>query len=125
MQSSSDWGIGNAGWLLDQMPYHYRHILIKLASGKTGEFTQDKIGESTDGKGGETTKLSRLIFALAGANYASSVDTTTKARTTTISEAKARSGSPSVISLRNTPKIPRAPRLLRRTKAKPRSSPKS
>jgi hypothetical protein len=46
------------------MPYHYRHILIKLASGKTGEFTQDKIGESTDGKGGEATKLSRLIFAL-------------------------------------------------------------
>ncbi len=90
MQSSNDWGVGNAGWLLDQMPYHYRHILIKLASGKTGEFTQDKIGESTDGKGGETTKLSRLIFALAGANYASSVDTTTKARTTTISEAPIR-----------------------------------
>jgi hypothetical protein len=56
MQSSNDWGTGNAGWLLDQMPYHYRHILIKLASGKTGEFTQDKIGESTDGKGGEATK---------------------------------------------------------------------
>jgi len=90
MQSSNDWGVGNAGWLLDQMPYHYRHILVKLASGKTGEFTQDKIGESTDGKGGETTKLSRLIFALAGANYASSVDTTTKARTTTISEAPIR-----------------------------------
>jgi hypothetical protein len=87
MQASTDannyWGIGNSGWLLDQMPYHYRHILVKLASGKTGEFTQDKIGESTDGKGGEATKLSRLIFALAGANYASDVDSANK-RTTTI-----------------------------------------
>ena len=87
MQASTDtanyWGIGNSGWLLDQMPYHYRHILVKLASGKTGEFTQDKIGESADGKGGEATKLSRLIFALAGANYASNVDSNNK-RTTVI-----------------------------------------
>src|SRR5574344_1626062 len=87
MQASTDannyWGIGNSGWLLDQMPYHYRHILVKLASGKTGEFTQDKIGESTDGKGGDATKLSRLIFALAGANYASDVHSANK-RTTTI-----------------------------------------
>jgi len=90
MQASSDWGIENSGWLLDQMPYHYRHILIKLASGKTGEFTQDKIGESTDGKGGESTKLSRLIFALAGANYTSEVDAATKVRTTTITESKNR-----------------------------------
>jgi len=89
MQASSDWGIENSGWLLDQMPYHYRHILIKLASGKTGEFTQDKIGESTDGKGGEATKLSRLIFALAGANYTSSVDAS-NVRTTDIAETKNR-----------------------------------
>jgi hypothetical protein len=84
----SDYGIKNAGWLLDQMPYHYRHILIKLASGKTGEFTQDKIGESSDGKGGEATKLSRLIFALAGANYVSTVDSTTNVRTTTLEATK-------------------------------------
>ena len=77
----SDYGIKNAGWLLDQMPYHYRHILIKLASGKTGEFTQDKIGESSDGKGGEATKLSRLIFALAGVNYVSTVDSATHEQT--------------------------------------------
>jgi hypothetical protein len=70
------------------MPYHYRHILIKLASGKTGEFTQDKIGESTDGKGGEATKLSRLIFALAGANYLTSVDSATNVRTTTLTSTK-------------------------------------
>jgi len=85
---ASDYGIKNAGWLLDQMPYHYRHILIKLASGKTGQFTQDKIGESTDGKGGEATKLSRLIFALAGVNYLTNVDTATNVRTTTLEATK-------------------------------------
>lgn len=84
----SEYGIKNAGWLLDQMPYHYRHILIKLASGKTGEFTQDKIGESSDGKGGEATKLSRLIFALAGANYSTTVDSATNVRTTSIEATK-------------------------------------
>jgi hypothetical protein len=72
------------------MPYHYRHILVKLSSGKTGEFTQDKIGESTDGKGGESTKLSRLIFALAGATYTTSVDSATSVRTTSITKASIR-----------------------------------
>lgn len=66
---SADWGKGNSGWLLEQMPYHLRHILVKLSSGKSGEFTQDKIGESTTtGEGGETTKLAKIIFTLAGAD---------------------------------------------------------
>src|SRR5574344_1867246 len=82
---ASDYGIKNAGWLLDQMPYHYRHILIKLASGKTGEFTQDKIGESTDaGKGGETTNPANLVIALAGGNYTAKAQTGTKIPQTTI-----------------------------------------
>jgi hypothetical protein len=67
--TADTWGISNDGWMLQQMPYHVRHILVKFANGKTGEFTQDKIGESTDTTGGETTKLAQTIMDLAGANY--------------------------------------------------------
>ncbi|MCQ2797931.1 MAG: hypothetical protein MJ241_05730, partial [Bacilli bacterium] len=44
---SDDWGIGNDGWLLEQLPYHIRHVLVKLSSGQAGNFTQDKISESS------------------------------------------------------------------------------
>jgi hypothetical protein len=71
--SSTDWGSENKGWLLDQMPYHTRHILLKFASGKANEFTQDKIGESTTaGEGGETTKLADVVLQLAGAKIGDS-----------------------------------------------------
>ncbi len=64
---SDEWGIGNDGWLLEQMPYHIRHILVKLASGQAGNFTQDKISESTSvDAGGETTKLANVLLSLAG-----------------------------------------------------------
>jgi hypothetical protein len=70
---SADWGSKNEGWLLDQMPYHTRHILLKFASGKANEFTQDKIGESTTaGEGGETTKLADVVLQLAGAKIGDS-----------------------------------------------------
>lgn len=62
--ASEEWGRGDAGYLKEQMPYHIRHILVKLASATTGNFTQDTIGEA-DG-GGETTKLATVIFRLAG-----------------------------------------------------------
>jgi hypothetical protein len=70
---SSDWGSKNQGWLLDQMPYHTRHILLKFASAKANEFAQDKIGESTTaGEGGETTKLADVVLQLAGAKIGDS-----------------------------------------------------
>jgi hypothetical protein len=76
MQATTDWGRGNEGWLKEQMPYHTRQILVKLASGKTGAYTQDKIGETSTG--GETTKLGTVIMQLAGAQYTSTLDTATK-----------------------------------------------
>lgn len=65
---ASTWGIGTGGWLDEQMPYHIRHILVKLSSGKSNEYTRDIIGESsTVGEGGETTKLANDMMLLAGA----------------------------------------------------------
>jgi hypothetical protein len=76
MQKTADWGRGSEGWLKEQMPYHTRQILVKLASGKTGAYTQDKIGETSTG--GETTKLGTVIMQLAGAQYANTLDADTK-----------------------------------------------
>lgn len=67
--SSEKWGIGNGGWLKEQVPFHVRHILVKLSAGASGEYTQDKITESAAvGEGGEATKLANVILALAGAS---------------------------------------------------------
>ncbi|MCQ2771654.1 MAG: hypothetical protein MJ238_00035 [Bacilli bacterium] len=67
--ASSEWGAGNEGWLKEQIPYHIRHVLVKLSAGTAGNFTQDKIGESTAvDAGGETTKLANVVLSLAGAS---------------------------------------------------------
>lgn len=81
MQASDKWGIGSEGWIKDQMPTHYRHILVKFtAAAKSGEFCQDQIGESTTaGEGGETTHLANTLIGLAGGNY--TTDTTTNKTT--------------------------------------------
>ncbi len=56
------------GWLLNQMPYEIRHILVKLNSGTNKNYTQDKISEPTaTGEGGEVTKLTTVLKGLAGA----------------------------------------------------------
>ena len=66
--ASEEWGIGDDGWLKEQMPYHVRHILVRLSSATSREYTQDKISESTVlGEGGEATKLANVVLALAGA----------------------------------------------------------
>jgi len=66
--ASEDWGIGNDGWLKGQMPYHIRHILIKLASASDKSYTQDKIGDNTGvGEYGEATKVANVVMELAGA----------------------------------------------------------
>ncbi len=65
--ASADWGAGSKGWLEEQLPYHIRHVLVKLASGQAGNFTQDKIAESSSvDAGGETTKLANVMLSLAG-----------------------------------------------------------
>ncbi|MCQ2798998.1 MAG: hypothetical protein MJ220_03855 [Bacilli bacterium] len=77
---SDEWGAGNEGWLLEQLPYHIRHVLVKLSAGTAGNFTQDKIGESTAvDAGGETTKLANVLLSLAGATV---TDAGLKATTT-------------------------------------------
>ena len=48
------------------MPYHIRHILIKLAGGGDKKYAQDRIAETAN-EGGETTKLTSTLFRLAGA----------------------------------------------------------
>ena len=60
------WGRGSEGWLGTQMPYHIRHILIKLAGGGDKKYAQDRIAETAN-EGGETTKLTSTLFRLAGA----------------------------------------------------------
>lgn len=60
------WGRGSEGWLGTQMPYHIRHILIKLNGGGDKKYTQDRIAETAN-EGGETTKLTSTLFRLAGA----------------------------------------------------------
>ncbi|MCH3909113.1 MAG: hypothetical protein LKJ81_02460 [Bacilli bacterium] len=87
---ANTWGISNDGWIKEQMPYHTRHILIKFANGKTGEYTQDKIAESTgSSEGGEATNLAQVIIQLAGASYSTNVDSNNN-RTTNISTASNR-----------------------------------
>ena len=67
---SEEWGIGNDGWLKGQMPYHIRHILVKLASAADKSYTQDKIGDTTGvNESGEATKVANVILELAGAQY--------------------------------------------------------
>lgn len=61
---SEEWGNGDEGYLLEQMPYHVRHILVKLASASSGHYTTDTISESESG--GEATNLASVIFRLAG-----------------------------------------------------------
>lgn len=70
---SADWGIGNEGWLKGQMPYHIRHILVKLTSAADKSYTQDKIGDSTAvGEYGEATKVANVLLELAGAQIGNS-----------------------------------------------------
>ncbi len=60
------------GWLLNQMPYEIRHILVKLNSGSSKNYSQDKISEPTaTGEGGEVTKLTTVLKGLAGATTTS------------------------------------------------------
>ena len=66
--ASEEWGRGDAGYLKEQMPYHIRHILIKLTSATSGNFTQDTITETGENGGGEATNLATLILRLAGVN---------------------------------------------------------
>jgi len=67
---SEEWGRGNEGWLKGQMPYHIRHILVKLGSASDKSYTQDKISDSTNvGETGEATKVANVILHLAGAQF--------------------------------------------------------
>ncbi len=69
---SNDYGDVQDNWLLDQMPYEIRHILVKLNSGTNKSYTQDKITEPTaTGEGGEVTKLTTVLEGLAGATTSS------------------------------------------------------
>ena len=74
---SEKWGLGNDGWLKEQMPYHFRHILVQLSSGVSKEYTQDKISEPTAvDEGGEATDLANVVIALAGARVVDNADGT-------------------------------------------------
>ena len=72
------WGRGSEGWIGTQMPYHIRHILIKLAGGGDKKYTQDRIAETAN-EGGETTKLTSTLFRLAGATIGADGKLTTDA----------------------------------------------
>lgn len=85
--ASADWGVGSKGWLEEQLPYHIRHVLVKLASGQAGNFTQDKIAESNSvDAGGETTKLANVMLSLAGGVIADNGLIVTKTNRSTFGE---------------------------------------
>lgn len=66
--TKTEYGDVQDSWLLDQMPYEVRHILVKLSSGSSKEYTQDKISEPTSvSETGECTKISTILMGLAGA----------------------------------------------------------
>lgn len=70
MVASDDYGIGNEGWLLEQMPIQYSHILVKFNSSSSKNFTEDTISAAGgDSQTGEAEKLGWLMMELAGANY--------------------------------------------------------
>ena len=81
--STDTYGIGNAGWLKDQMPYVIRHILVKVAATDKeytqGTLTEDK-GSGTD-KVQQATRLATVVARLAGATLSVADDT---AKTATV-----------------------------------------
>ena len=62
-----NYGIANKGFLKEELPYHIRHILVKV-SAASGDYTQGKISEPNNSTAGEATKLSSVIMRLAGAD---------------------------------------------------------
>jgi hypothetical protein len=70
-----NYGRASKGWIKETMPYHVRHILVKV-SAAAGAYTQGELTESsTTSDAGEATKLATTIMRLAGA------DTSTKGTT--------------------------------------------
>lgn len=68
----ANYGRASKGWIKETMPYHVRHILVKV-SAAAGAYTQAELTESsTTSDAGEATKLATTIMRLAGA------DTSTK-----------------------------------------------
>ena len=66
----SSYGIGNSGWIKEQMPYVIRHILVKVAA-TDKEYTQGILTEDkTSGTDTthQATKLATVVARLAGAN---------------------------------------------------------
>jgi hypothetical protein len=64
--ASTEYGVANAGWIKEQMPYFIRHILVKV-SASAGAYTQGELTETTStSEGGEATKLANVILQLAG-----------------------------------------------------------
>lgn len=61
------YGKENKGFLKEELPYHIRHILVKV-SAASGEYTQGKIAEPSNNTAGEATKLATTIMRLAGAD---------------------------------------------------------
>lgn len=59
---SETYGRGSNGYLLEKMPYHVSHILVKLSTAASNEFAQATISES------ESVKLSTAVKELAGAS---------------------------------------------------------
>lgn len=64
------YGIGNSGWIKEQMPYVIRHILVKVAATDKeytqGTLTEDKTSGSSSTH--QATKLATVVGRLAGAD---------------------------------------------------------
>lgn len=72
-KNDDTYGIGNAGWIKEQMPYVIRHILVKVAASDK-EYTQGTLTEDkTSGTDTthQATKLATVVARLAGASLAS------------------------------------------------------
>lgn len=76
-----NYGIANKGFLKEELPYHIRHILVKV-SAASGNYTQGKLSEPSDKTAGEATKLATTIMRLAGANTVDGASASTSTRET-------------------------------------------
>lgn len=62
-----NYGRASKGWIKETMPYHVRHILVKV-SASSGAYTQGQLTEATGSDAGEATKLATTIMRIAGAD---------------------------------------------------------
>lgn len=80
-KADKNYGEENKGFMREEIPYHIRHILVKV-SAASGEYTQGKISEPSTNTAGEASKLATVMMRLAGADTTTGTKAATSGRET-------------------------------------------